>query len=114
MEPVAEGRLFKVEETVEARHEPVAAGQHFARDLGVAGFVGHKEGPQPQGRKIEKQIQAADQKNGDKAGDGRCPGRGAHRNSFLVGVAGQDVGPCTASQPARPGAVALRTGAGGK
>jgi hypothetical protein len=47
-QPIAERRLLEIAHPVETRHDPVAAGDHLARDFGVAEFVGLVQRPDSQ------------------------------------------------------------------
>ena len=39
-QPVKERRLFKIQNPVQPRRDPIAGGDHLARNFGVAAFIG--------------------------------------------------------------------------
>jgi hypothetical protein len=55
--PVSERRLLEIFDRVEPRRDPIAAGDHLARDLGVAAFVGIEQVRTPE-RQKPQQCQA--------------------------------------------------------
>ena len=57
VDPVARNRLFKITQAEEVRHNPVAGGQHFTADLGVAGFIRLPQQPEVEGQKVVKNEQ---------------------------------------------------------
>ena len=91
-EPVEEGRLVEIRLVEQRRDEPVSAGQHLARNLGVASLVGLEE-PEVETR-IQEQRRHDDEQRQREA-------RGGDR---VAGVAGEEDVLPERGEPAEDGA----------
>jgi hypothetical protein len=94
--PVLQRRFFEVEDAVQARRDPVAAGQHLAGDLGVAAFVGMDQVAIAQRAEPRDHCQQQ-QRSWCNAPHGCAPA----------------AGPCRASRPLRPGISPIITSCSG-
>ncbi len=68
LSPVEQDGLFQPGVVVEDRGHPVAAGQHLARDLGVAGLVGAKQSEAAETEEEQKPAEPAKQHDLAQAG----------------------------------------------